>query len=190
MLGAPITFFGLVVVSIGSGILVGQWHFSERLEAKDGQIHRYRVALGIDEASKGALVELNNRELALKSQAIVAKLRDLTRAWDEKAKSINEQAASGKITNDQASKDKEQAMADVVQAFDQNLASDAPNVESELRKRLDPEALGQIVRVPAFVAGDSRVTLLGLMRGSSLSAFYIVGLANEMEQMAKLLPHD
>ena len=49
----------------------------EQIAAKDGQLNRYRVALGIDPASKGALVELSNQELALKAQATVTKLREL-----------------------------------------------------------------------------------------------------------------
>jgi hypothetical protein len=188
--GAPVSFVGLVVVSIASGVAIGHWHFSERLETKDGEIHRYRVALGIDEASQGALVELNNQELGLKAQSIVASLRELNREWIARANSIEEDAKSGKITQDEANKQKFQAMDDASRNFNENLASDALNVEAELRKRLSPAAMSQVVRVPAFVAGGSRVTFLGLMRGSRMSASFIPAFADEMEQMAKLLPSD
>ena len=69
--GAPVSFVGLVILSVSAGIGIGSWHYGERLDTKDGEIHRYRVALGIDKASAGALVELNNQELALKAQYIV-----------------------------------------------------------------------------------------------------------------------
>jgi hypothetical protein len=188
--GAPLAFMGLVVVSFSTGLGAGLWHYSERLEVKDGEIHRYRVALGIDEASQGALVELNNQELALRSASIVAKLRDLYRAWNAREKSIDEDLKAGKISQDQASKQGLQALDDASQAFDQNLASDALNVEAEMRRRLSPEAMSHVMRVPAFVAGGSRITFLGIVRGSKLSAGFIQAFADEMDQMEKLLPSD
>src|SRR5437879_4296918 len=57
---APLSFAGLAVVCLAAGIGVGRWHYSERLETKDGQIQRYRVALRIDKAGGNALMELTN----------------------------------------------------------------------------------------------------------------------------------
>jgi hypothetical protein len=191
--GAPVSFVGLVVLSIAAGIGIGEWHYSERLETKDGEIHRYRVALGIDNASAGALVELNNQELALKAQYIVGQMRQLSSALDQKGQQIGQMVKDGKIDKQRVSEAKMAAIKEVSEAFNSNLASDAYNVENELRSRLDPSALSHIVRVPAFIVGSdprSRVTFSELMRGSGFDAMMIGRLADEMEEMAKLLPPD
>lgn len=46
------------------GLTIGSWYYSGRIATaqaqiaqKDGEIARYRVALGIDKASQGAMVE-------------------------------------------------------------------------------------------------------------------------------------
>jgi hypothetical protein len=197
---APLSFIGLAVVCLVSGFAAGVLYYSgqigslhEQISTKDGQLSRYRVALGIDPASKGALVELSNQELALKAQSIVAKLREFDKALEDKGKTINEQQQTGKISKEEADKAQFQAMKDVSEAFDQNLASDAYNVENELRVRLDPSALAHVVRVPAFIAGSdprSRLTLSELARGSGFDATMLGRLADEMEEMAKLLPPD
>lgn len=187
--GAPVVFIGLMVVSVASGIGVGHWHFSEQLEAKDGEIHRYRVALGIDPASKGALVELNNQELAAKAQSTVAKLRDLSADFDNRSKTIKEQKDAGKLTDMQVLEDEQAVMQQVSQDFDRNLASDADNVRNELRRRLSPEAIAHIVRVPAFWADNgSSIPVTALFKGTGFDTLFIRGLADEIEQMAKLLP--
>jgi hypothetical protein len=46
--GAPFTFLTLVIFGVAAGLVIGQWHYSERFNAQDDQIRRYRVALGID----------------------------------------------------------------------------------------------------------------------------------------------
>src|ERR1700677_2726545 len=82
LIAAPWSFAGLTAVCLGAGFAAGMLYYSsqvgslrEQLNAKDGQLGRYRVALGMDPASKGALVELNNQELALKAQWLVLHLR-------------------------------------------------------------------------------------------------------------------
>jgi hypothetical protein len=189
---APLSFVGLAMIFFGAGLGAGLWHYSERLEIKDGEIHRYRVAMGIDEASKGALVELNNQELALKAQSIVLHLRQFTFELDAKCTAINQRLKSGEIDEQQAGKDTMDAMKEVSQDFDRNLASDTYNVENELRSRLDPSAMSHILRVPAFMINNdprSRVTFSDLARGSGFDAGMLGRLADEIEQMANLLSH-
>jgi|SRR5579871_3508774 len=191
--GAPFTFVGLLVVSVGAGVAIGAWHYSERLETQELEIHRYRVALGIDKASEGALVELNNQELALRAQKIVADLRTLSTELDQKCSDIDKRAKSGELETSKAGEAKFAAMKEISQNFDGDLASDTYNVEHELRKRLSPEAIAHVVRVPAFIEGNdpnSRVTLFDFMRGSGFDAMMLGRLADEIEQMAKLLPSD
>jgi hypothetical protein len=67
---APFSFAFLLIFGLLGGVAIASWHYNQELTAKDGQLSRYRVALGIDPASKGALVELNNQELALKASRL------------------------------------------------------------------------------------------------------------------------
>jgi hypothetical protein len=200
LMKAPFAFVTLCTLCLGLGYGAGMLYYSsqigslhEQTTAKDGQLSRYRVALGIDPASKGALVELGNQELALKAQSIIAKLREFDKTLDDKGKAIKELEQTGKISTEDAHQARLQAKQDVSEAFDQNLASDAYNVENELRVRLDPSALSHVVRVPAFISGSdphSRVTFSELARGSGFDAMMLGRLADEMEEMAKLLPPD
>jgi hypothetical protein len=165
----------------------------EQLNARDAQIARYRVALGVDPASKGALVELNNQELALKTQAIVARLRQFSSELDEKSKAIDQRVSSGEIDKSKVGELKLNAMKEVSQDFDTGLASDTYNVENELRSRLDSSAMSHVITVPALMGdGDprSRITFPDMFRGTGFDVLMLRRLADEMEQMAKLLPPD
>ena len=204
---APGSFIGLAVVCLIVGFGAGLMYYSEqietvkgRLEAANGQIGRYRVALGIDKASEGALVELNSKELALKAERIVAQMRELSRNYESRLEQLRKAQASEKSKKkDDLFAEQMRVMTEVSRDFDENLASDALNVENELHKRLTPEALSHVVRVPALIEirpdgtrapEGGRVTFLGLMRGMPMGAMLISLLANEIEQMAKLLPPD
>jgi hypothetical protein len=187
--GAPLSFVGLAAVFFVAGISIGAWHYSERLDTKDGEIHRYRVAMGIDAASQGALVELSNQELELKAQFTVSKLRALHAELNNRLAAIQTKADEKKITQAQLGKDQWTVRQEVAQDFDSNLASDAHNVDEELRRRLDPKAIAHVVRVPALVSADgSRIPITALFKGDGPDTFFIIGLADEIEQMAKLLP--
>jgi len=184
---APVSCAFLIIVSILSGIEIGSWHFSERLEAKDGEIHRYRVALGIDKASDGSLVELNNQELLAKATATVAKLRDLDDQIRERFKAMDSQ----KLSPHDLSEAQKAATLEFSQEFERNLSADADNVRLELRRRLTPEAIAHVIRVPAFQTGGGvSVPITDLMKGTGFEVGFIKGLADEIEQMAKLLPPD
>lgn len=192
---APFAFLLFLVIGGTIGYAASNFYYSKQIADKDGQLSRYRVALGIDPASKGALVELNNQELALRAQSIVAKMRQFDAVFEEKSKIIDEQVKLGKLDKKQAFDQKTQAMKNVSHSFDENLASDAINMESELRRRMSQEAMTHIVRAPAFVFKDEngnvtgRITLLGMIRGGDDSATMIRVFADEIEAMAKLLPN-
>jgi hypothetical protein len=187
LMKAPATFVMLSVLSLGLGYAGGLLYYSsqvnslhEQLNAKDAQLGRYRVALGIDPASKGALVELNNQELALKAQSIVAALRQFNSELDQKCAAIDQRANSGEIDKNKVMEAKRAAAKEIFQDFDRSLAADTYNVENELRKRLSPEAMGHIVRVPAFIEGNdlnNRVTLSRRMLINCCCALAIVPFA-------------
>ncbi|MGH9426585.1 MAG: hypothetical protein ACRD2L_09840, partial [Terriglobia bacterium] len=66
--------------------------------------------------------------------------------------------------------------------------SEALNVEGELRNRLSPEALRNVVRM----APDINVSMhrLTSLMPREFSFLFADGLAEEIDQMAKLLPED
>jgi hypothetical protein len=186
---APWSFILFLIVGGSVGYGSSSWYYSKQIGDKEDQIRRYQVVLGIKPGSAGALVELTNEELALKTQSIVAQLRELSATFDEKSKAIQKQVDAKRIDKDQAFEDEQAAMQEVSQDFDSNLASDADNLRNELRKRLDPAAIAHVVRVPAFKAENgSSVPVTALFRGSGFDTFFIRGLADEIEEMAKLLP--
>ncbi len=211
---APFSFIMLAVLCLGVGFSGGMLYYSsqiaslheqinskdaqlgtkdDELKAKDGQISRYQVVLGIKPGSAGALVELNNQELALKAQSIVAKLREYNSVLEAKGAAIKGQLADKKVDKDQASKADLAAIREVSQDFDSSLASDTYNVENELRSRLGPSALSHVIMVPGFIADHNprtRITFPDMMRGSGFDAMWLGRMADEIEQMAKLLPPD
>src|SRR5215472_3273353 len=44
---ARLTFATLLILGLGAGFEIGKYHYEERLNEQEGQIKRYRVALGI-----------------------------------------------------------------------------------------------------------------------------------------------
>ena len=86
--GAPISFAGLVVLSVSAGIAIGAWHYGERLETQQEQIQRYRLALGIDKGGPNALAELNNAELRAKALNSVAEVRGLCFSFQKREEQI------------------------------------------------------------------------------------------------------
>lgn len=164
--------------------------YAERLDSLGAEMARYRVALGIDKASQGALIELNNQELYMKAQSIVLPLRRLADELDRRERIIQKELESKRISKDEAIKQQTAAAQQIAITYDQNLASDAYNVRNEIRKRLSPEAIAHIVRVPAFPAADgASIPLMEIMKGEYMTAFFIRGFADEIEGMAKLLPN-
>jgi len=203
---APLSFLVFLIMGLTAGYYGANWYYDKQigdlnsqlktkdtqLSAKDGESKRLRVACGLEAASKGALVELNNQELALKTQSVVAKLRQYPAMLRAKNAVIDGQLDAKKITQNQASKAHLAAMQEVSQDFDRNLAPDAYNVENELRSRLDSSALSHVLMVPGFIAnGDprTRITFPQIFRGSA-EIIMLDRLADEMEQMANLLPPD
>ena len=161
-----------------------------QLDAANGLIGRYRVVLGIDRASEGALAQLTNQELALRAQGIVAKLRELSRELQNRTDASQKSADSRKGKKAGDGGQQRQILAELTKFFDENVAGDMLNIDNELRKRLSGEALSHVIRAPAFVAGESRVTFLALVRSSPMGAMLIPAVADEIEQMYKLLPSD
>jgi hypothetical protein len=193
---APFTFASLSVLFLDLGYGAGTLVYGERVDslreqnaAKEGQLGRYRVALGIDPASKGALVELNNEELALKAQACVAKLRKLSTSLRLRNEAIQKQVGNGQTTQEQAFKLSLQADTEASDDFERSQASEAHNLLNELTRRLDSKATAHIVRVPGFIDSEgTRLPLTEILKGTGADTSFIPRLADEIEQMSELLP--
>jgi len=188
---APLSFMGLVVLSVSAGIGIGAWHYGERLDTQETQIKRYRVALGIDHASEGALIELNNEELRAKALTVSANLQNLCSAYSRKVEEVQKDPK----TDEKGKHERIMAIdKDLSYQFITNLRSDAFNVDNELRRRLGPTAVAAIVGItPSIVADDgTRVDLNTLLLSAGgLPGFnmtFTCPLAGGIEQMAKLLP--
>jgi hypothetical protein len=190
---APFSFIVFLVAGATVGYIGSSWYYSKQIIDKDGQIGRYRVALGIDPASKGALVELNNQELALKAQSTVAELRKLSSRLDARWAEVQKQVDAKKLDGAQAFKAREAFTEEVLQVsqdFDRNLASDTYNLRNELHKRLDSAAIAHIPRVPSFKFLNGAIPLDVMLRNTGADGLFIRQLADEIEQLAKLLPPD
>ncbi len=167
----------------------------EQIGTKDGEIGRYRVALGIDPASKGALIELKNQELQAKAATTVRNLREFCFTLEKRSAEIQVQSNTGKIDK-KASIERQMALdRDLSEQFVRGLRSDAFNVDNELRRRLGPQAVAAIVGVsPSIVADDgTRLDILTLVMSGNMPGFsveFTCTLADGIEQMAKLLPLD
>ncbi len=189
---APLSFAGLAVVCLAAGIGVGRWHYSERLETKDGQIQRYRVALRIDKAGGNALMELTNSELKAKSLNTASNVRDLCQAFEKRMQDIK-QPSKGNDAEAKAFEEKRQAlMREVSDEYDRNLRADFLNANNELLRRLDSKAVASVIRNrPVFSDADTG-TPVGLPSllpsGTGMEAFWLCQFADEVEQLAKLLP--
>jgi hypothetical protein len=190
--GAPLSFVILVVLCLLTGIGIGSWHYSERLEEKDGQLSRYRVALGIDKASPGALIELNNEELRAKALATAARLHEICISFRKRGENLQKELAAPKLSEKEKGERSSALMKQESDEFDRTTRTDAAIVEIELRRRLSREAKASILGLPpAFRGSDgSFLPLMNLLSGSGLDVAFICVDGDGIEAMAKLLPPD
>jgi hypothetical protein len=186
--GAP--FLSSVLVGLGFviGYAVAVWYFKGRLIEKEGLLARYRVALGLDPRSRGVLIELTNEEMRAKAMTTAAGLR----AFEVGMRNELESAARG-ARNEQDKADRTRhILRDSSDEFDRKLKADAVNVDTELRRRLGPQALASIGGLPPTFYTTSEGAPVGIHSlipsGSGMSAGFAGVLADGIEQMACLLP--
>lgn len=186
--GAPISFVVLAVLCLLAGIGIGSWHYGERLEEQAGQISRYRIALGIDKGGPNALAELNNTELQAKALGIASKVRDMCFSFQKRSDQLGPPTADKKAAKERFDKGLA-LMNEVGQEFDHDLKSDFLNVNNELLRRLDRKAVASVIRGPIFTDAETGtpIGMPSLMSGQ-FEAPFLCTYADQMEQMAKLLP--
>jgi hypothetical protein len=199
---APFTFVTLSVLWLGAGFAGGMLYYSgqvgslhEQIGTKDGEIGRYRVALGIDPASKGALIELTNQELQAKSATTVRNLRALCSTRRNREEEVQREVDAGKVTKKEQWNRRVAIDKELGEQFVRDSRADAFNVDNELRRRLGPQAVAAIIGItPSLVADDgTRIDITTLAASGDVpgfDVFFTCILADAIEQMAKLLPAD
>ena len=194
---APLSFIGLFVIALVAGSTISSLHFSERISAveakaaaKDGEISRYRVALGIDKASSGSLIELTNGELRAKALGTAETLHQFCVGFRDRDARLESEVSNSK---DKASRHFGLLKQESDEFDASGARADASLVEVELRRRLSPQAKASIFGLPlAFKGADGGyLTLLAITgMGSGMDAAWICTVGNGIEEMAKLLPPD
>jgi hypothetical protein len=193
---APWSFILFLVVGASTGYGASSWYYSKQITERDGQIGRYRVALGLDKTGDNALVELTNTELQSKATTIAGKLDNMCSLYQKREQEIQQSLNVGEI--DQAGAMDRRKTVDTEMSYDfiQNLRADTFNVDNELRRRLGPTSVAAIVGISPSIASDdgTRVDIRTLMLSSGgmpgFNMDFTCPLANSIEQMVKLLPPD
>jgi hypothetical protein len=183
---------GVLCILIGLSIgLYGSWFvFSERLKEQDRLIARYRVALGIDPARKGALVELTNHELRAKASGTASHLRELCFTH---RKRIDEVQAQADVDAKTKFNQKTAFDTEFSQVYAKDYRADTTNVDLELRRRLVPKTVTGIIGItpPIFSNFGTRIDILQpIPPGIGFDVFYLCILADGIDQMARLLAAD
>jgi hypothetical protein len=188
IVGAP--FLSFVLVGLGSilGYAVAKWYLTGRLTEKEGLLARYRVALGLVPGSRGVLIELTNEEMRAKATTTAAALRDFEIGMRNETQS----AVSGARNEADKAERAMRILRDSSDEFDRKLKADAVSVDTELRRRLGPQALASSVGLPPtfYTASDrAPIGITSLMpSGMGMSAGFAGTFADGIEQMARLLP--
>jgi len=174
----PAVFAIVALVSFAVGLGIALFVDSFRIAARDEQIARDRIALGIDRASPGLLTELSNQELEAASAQVVAKLRKMCLSYESQQEQIVSMQLSGQLDDKTAAERANKLLSDTSYEFNSTIRSDSFFIDSEIRNRIGPEAVEQVIAASPSARSAS---------DSQMSADSVCELADQMEQMAKLL---
>ena len=131
---APVAFVVFLALGVGLGYLVATWYYNGRMADQDGLLARYRVALGIDKASQGVMIELTTEELRSKALTTASALREFALG------TRNEMESQSRDAKDEQDRGR-RTMAVLKRRsdmFDRRLKADTVLVDTELRAA--PEA--------------------------------------------------
>jgi hypothetical protein len=177
----PLVFAIVALVAFAVGFGVALFVDSLRIAARDEQIARDRIALGIDRASPGALAELSNQELELASAQVVAKLRKMCSFYESQQEQIVAMQLSGQLDDQTAAERSNKLLSDTSYEFNRTVRSDSLYIDAEIRKRIEPKAVDQVIATSPSVQSASE---------GQMSADSMCEAADQMEQMARLLHSD
>lgn len=177
----PLVFAIVALVSFAVGFGIALFVDSFRIVARDEQIARYRIALGIDRPSPGALTELSNQELGLASTQVVAKLRKMCSSYESQQEQIVSLQLSGQLDDQTAAQRANKLLSDTSYEFNRTIRSDSLYIDAEIRKRIGPKAVDQVIGTSPSVQSAS---------DGQMSADSMCEAADRIEQMARLLHSD
>jgi hypothetical protein len=187
----PFTFLMLAGACLSLGLGVGKWYYAREIDTLKGQNERYRVALGIDKASKGNLIELTNEELKAKVLSTVPKLRDFCAVVRKKSDAADQELKEKRIDKQTRIKRQIAIINEASYEIDRNVRSDAYLLDNELRRRLDRRAVASLVNVPpsVYFEPDTPIDILSLIpSGTGMDGAFICQIVTDnIEKMAKLL---
>jgi hypothetical protein len=175
----PLVFAIVALVSFAVGFGVALFVDSFRIVARDEQIARDRIALGIDRPSPSALAELSNQELELASSQVVAKLRNMCSSYESQQEKIVSMQLSGQLDDQTAAERANKLLSDTSYEFNRMIRSDSLYIDAEIRKRIGPKAVNQAI-----------ATSLSVQSASEMLADSMCDAADQIEQMARLLHSD
>jgi hypothetical protein len=185
---APLAFVVFVLFGFILGYVVATWYYEKRLTEQEGTIGRYRVALGLDKPSAGNLIDLSNSELKKMAENMAGRLR----AFDVGTRNATQSAVAGSKDEKDKGERTMRVLRDRSDEFDRTMRSDAILLDTELRRRLGPQALASIVGLPPTFYSASDNAPVGIMSllssNTGMSAGFVAVLADGLDQMAKLLP--
>ena len=188
---APFSFVIFIAIGLACGYGASTWYYSKQITDRGGQIARYRVALGIDKGSPSALAELTNAELQAKALAVAFKARDLCFSFQKREAQIPHVPQGNKQKGKQFADEDNNLMKDVGEEFDRGMKADFIGANNEILKRLDPKAASAVIRGPML--GDAETgTPIGMpgLTPDNMEAAFLCTYADQLEQLAKLLPAD
>ncbi len=162
----------LMLGGIGGWWLAGRMAYGPQIEdarstiaQRDDQLSRYRIALGIDKAGEGALVELTNGEMKAKAATTAGKVREMAASYRRRAEAVGKE----KLNEAVALERQRALMREVGDEFQRTLRADAVNVDNELRRRLGQKVLNSIVGLPpTFYSDGSPIGLFGLISSANM----------------------
>jgi hypothetical protein len=188
---APFSFLLFIVIGGSIGYVASSWYYSKQIMDREQDIRRYRTALGIDKGAASAMVELNNAELKAKALNSASKARDLCFAFKRRESQIKPPTKGNKKEEKEAAARDLALMKETSQEFDRDLKADFLNANNEVMRRLDPKYVSAVTRAPIISNAETGVPIgmLSLMPGDFEAAFLCI-YADQLEQMAKLLPSD
>jgi hypothetical protein len=187
---APFSSAALGISVAGVVFQFMTWHYSGQIDAlqtqirqNDQEIHRIRVAAGMDVPETGALASLSNEELRSKATIVASRLHETCRIYHDRKNAIDKQF--GESSRDQQVQEIDREMGD---DFVRQLRTDAFNVDNELRRRLGSSA-PEIS--PSFRTSDGTPIDIWTFTGSGAFPFLVMiscTLGDATDRMAKLLP--
>ena len=187
---APGSFVIAVLVCTGLVLLGASSYYNSETRKLKSDNDRYKILLGIDKPTTTTLSLLTNSELRSKAFHIVEEIRERIRGHQENELSLSEKRKEGKITEEEYDTLSEGEYDRAASAFAIEIRSAALNVYNELRRRLPEDVTLMMPVLRPADPTDPTVSLYQAFSLQQVSWGFAERLANDIDQLAKLLPSD